>query len=81
MMLTFLVLLFALGSDLKVEEGYVPYGSGREWATILPNARLITVPDAAHQCWVDAPDVVLPAIEEFLSGRWPEKAQKIESRD
>jgi Tol biopolymer transport system component/pimeloyl-ACP methyl ester carboxylesterase len=52
------------------------YGSGREWVSILPNARLLTINGAAHQSWADAPDVVFPAIETFLKGRWPDKAEK-----
>lgn len=51
-----------------------PYGSGREWATALPNARLLTVEGAAHQSWVDAPERVFGAIERFLSGEWPSDA-------
>jgi pimeloyl-ACP methyl ester carboxylesterase len=48
-----------------------PYGGGREWASRLPNGRLLTVPGAAHMVWLDAPDVVYPALERFLSGGWP----------
>jgi pimeloyl-ACP methyl ester carboxylesterase len=54
-----------------------PYAAGREWALTLPNARLITVERAAHQVVTDAPDVVLPAVDEFVSGRWPARAEKI----
>jgi pimeloyl-ACP methyl ester carboxylesterase len=54
-----------------------PYAAGREWALTLPDARLITVPRAAHQVTADAPGVVLPAIDEFASGRWPARAEKI----
>ena len=53
-----------------------PYGSGREWVSILPNARLLTIPRAAHQSWIDAPEMIFPAIEVFLKGGWPDKAQK-----
>jgi proline iminopeptidase len=56
-----------------------PYAAGREWALTLPNARLITVERAAHQVTADAPEVVLPAIETFVAGRWPERAEKIRS--
>jgi len=56
-----------------------PYASGREWALTLPNARLITIERAAHQVAADAPDIVLPAIETFVAGRWPERAEKITS--
>lgn len=53
------------------------YGAGREWATILPNGRLLTVTGAAHQSWADEPKVVLSAVDQFLDGKWPEKAEKI----
>ena len=56
-----------------------PYGGGREWAMLLPNARLITIPGAAHMSWVEAPDVIISSIDIFLSGKWPEKAEKITS--
>lgn len=54
-----------------------PYGAGREWASLLPNARLFTVPGAAHQSFAEAPGLVFEAIEEFLEGRWPKLAQRI----
>ena len=54
-----------------------PYAAGREWVLTLPNARLITVERAAHQVVTDAPEIVLPAIDEFVSGRWPSRAEKI----
>ena len=54
-----------------------PYAAGREWAMTLPGARLLTVEGAAHQVTVDAPEVVLPAIEEFLHGRWPAAAERV----
>lgn len=44
-----------------------PYGAGREWARSLPNARLLTVEGAAHQVWMDRPEV-LGQIREFLEG-------------
>jgi pimeloyl-ACP methyl ester carboxylesterase/ketosteroid isomerase-like protein len=53
-----------------------PYGGGREWAATLPNARLLTIPGAAHEAWIDAPDVVFPAIRQFLRGEWPRGAEK-----
>jgi pimeloyl-ACP methyl ester carboxylesterase len=56
-----------------------PYASGREWALTLPSARLITVEHAGHHVTADAPEVVIPAIETFVAGRWPERAEKITS--
>jgi len=56
-----------------------PYGSGREWASRLPRGRLVTVEGAAHCPWAEAPDVILSAIDEFLNGKWPANARKIDS--
>jgi len=58
-----------------------PYGAGREWALTLPDARLLTVPGAAHNAWVERPDVVLPAVDEFLRGRWPAAAERVTRLD
>jgi proline iminopeptidase len=52
-----------------------PYGSGREWAALLPNARLLTIEGGAHQCFAEYPDRVFPAIEAFLAGGWPKDAE------
>ena len=54
-----------------------PFDWDRFRSLFLPDARLITVPRAAHQVTADAPGVVLPAIDEFASGRWPARAEKI----
>ena len=56
-----------------------PYGGGREWDMLLPDARLITIDGAAHMSWVEFPDVVFPSIDLFLDGQWPEQAQPVTS--
>ncbi len=58
-----------------------PYGGGREWAMLLPNARLVTVENAAHAPWVEAPETVFGSIQAFLDGAWPHAARKVESLD
>jgi proline iminopeptidase len=58
-----------------------PYGGGREWALMLPNARLITVEDAAHVPWIEAPEKVFGSIETFLRGAWPQAAETVTSLD
>lgn len=58
-----------------------PYGGGREWALILPNAQLVTVENAGHAPWVEAPETVFSSITTFLDGTWPAAAQKVESLD
>jgi pimeloyl-ACP methyl ester carboxylesterase len=56
-----------------------PYGGGREWALMLPSARLLSVVDAGHAPWIEAPELVLGAIETFLNGAWPEESRKVAS--
>lgn len=56
-----------------------PYGGGREWDMLLPNARIITIEGAAHMSWVEFPEVVFPSIALFLDGQWPEQAQPVKS--
>jgi pimeloyl-ACP methyl ester carboxylesterase len=55
-----------------------PYGSGVEWDSHLPNARLLTVPGAGHMVWIDKPALVLGAIDQFLNGEWPRDARSVE---
>jgi proline iminopeptidase len=55
------------------------YGAGRDWALRLPDARLVTVENAAHVPWIESPDKVFGAVETFLRGEWPETAEKVES--
>ncbi len=56
-----------------------PYGGGREWALILPNARLLTIDNVAHAPWIEAPEKVLGPIGTFLNGTWPEAAENVEA--
>lgn len=57
------------------------YGGGRDWALRLPDARLVTVDNAAHVPWIEDPAKVLGALETFLNGAWPDTAEKVESLD
>ncbi|HEY7286583.1 MAG TPA: alpha/beta hydrolase [Vicinamibacterales bacterium] len=54
-----------------------PYGGGLDWAASLGNARLLTVENAAHAPWIEAPDLVFGAIETFLEGNWPSSAVEV----
>ena len=58
-----------------------PYGGGCEWAMMLPNARLLSIENAGHAPWVEAPELVFAAIETFLGGTWPDAARKVTSMD
>ena len=52
-----------------------PYGAGRDWAALLPQARLLTVHNASHAPWIEEPTVVFDAVKLFLDGKWPDGAQ------
>lgn len=56
-----------------------PYGGGREWDMLLPNARLITIDGAAHMSWVEFPEIVFPSMDVFLNGQWPEQAEIVKT--
>jgi proline iminopeptidase len=56
---------------------HAPYGGGRDWALMLPEARLITVENAAHLPWIEAPDQVFGSIRTFLDGAWPDAAERV----
>lgn len=43
-----------------------PYGAALDWVRLLRNAHLLTIPNAAHMPWIEAPEQVFGAIREFL---------------
>ena len=60
-----------------IKDRNAPYGAGRDWAAALPDARLLSIEQAAHASWIDAPEVVLGSISEFLDGAWPAAATRV----
>jgi proline iminopeptidase len=58
------------------EEDAIPMKMVSEWVTALPDARILRVAHAAHFPHAEQPDVVFPAIEMFLRGKWPAAAAK-----
>jgi proline iminopeptidase len=53
------------------------YAGGKVWAASLPDARLVTVPGAAHASWLDDPVTVFGAIRHFIRGEWPLGSEKV----
>jgi hypothetical protein len=41
----------------------------------------VTVENAGHAPWIEAPEKVFGAIETFLGGAWPETARSVKSLD
>jgi proline iminopeptidase len=52
-----------------VDEAAIP--AQRAWAAAFPQGRLLLVTGAGKGAHSDRPDLVFPAIEAFLAGRWP----------
>ncbi len=52
-----------------------PYGGGRDWAMRMADARLVTVENAGHAPWIEAPELVFGSIKAFFDGAWPEVAK------
>jgi proline iminopeptidase len=53
----------------------LPLEGAREWAALLPNARLLLLEGIGHFPYVEAPGTFFAAVDAFLRGRWPEAAQ------
>jgi proline iminopeptidase len=51
------------------QEEAIPMDLVAEWTTALPNAKLVEVPHASHFPYVERPELVWPAIEDFLAAR------------
>jgi pimeloyl-ACP methyl ester carboxylesterase len=46
-----------------------PCEAGREWAVLLPNARLLTVDKGGHAPWIEQPGTTLNAVNDFFAAR------------
>jgi pimeloyl-ACP methyl ester carboxylesterase len=73
--------LSVVGSPVLVVHGRhdrsAPYGGARDWAAMLPDARLLTVDRACHAPWIEAPELVYGAVDSFLGGRWPDAVERV----
>lgn len=57
----------------------LPLEGSRTWAAVVPDARLLVIPEAGHLPFVEQPELFFPAVKKFLKGSWPEGAEKIEN--
>jgi pimeloyl-ACP methyl ester carboxylesterase len=53
----------------------IPVASAVEWASALPNARLMVMPGIGHFPYLEAPAAFFAAVERFVGGEWPEEAR------
>jgi proline iminopeptidase len=58
-------------------EDLISVAAAREWATSLPNARLLLLPEVGHFPHLEAPELFFPAVEQFLGGVWPAAAEQV----
>ncbi|GJG86304.1 amino acid amidase [Gemmatimonadetes bacterium T265] len=49
------------------EADAIPLENVREWAAVMPHARLVPVPNAGHFAYAERPDVVWPVVLRFLA--------------
>lgn len=56
----------------------IPMEAAREWAAGLPAARLLVIANSGHFPFVEQPDLFFAASTEFLSGRWPASATRVQ---
>ena len=64
--------LKTLSTPLLVVHGEmetIPMDMVEAWATSMPHATLLRVPNAAHFTYAERPELVWPAVEKFLSGK------------
>lgn len=59
------------------EQDNMPQAGSREWAAVLPDARLLIISGAGHYPQVERPDAFFRAVSQFLSGQWPQEAQSV----
>ena len=57
------------------EKDNIPLAGNIEWVAGQPNARLMVVENSGHFPHMENEQVVLPAIDKFLNGNFPEDAK------
>lgn len=60
-------------------EDPLPLEGAREWAAVLPNARLLLLEGIGHFPYLETPERFFGAVDEFLRGGWPEGARAVDA--
>lgn len=58
----------------------LPAAGGREWAAVVPQARLLLLQGIGHFPYLEAPEPFFTAVDTFLRGSWPPEAQPVGSQ-
>lgn len=56
------------------EDDPIPIEASRAWASSIPDARLLVLPQVGHFPQVESPEALFAAVETFLGGTWPDQA-------
>ncbi|GER89561.1 hypothetical protein KDW_37230 [Dictyobacter vulcani] len=56
-------------------EDLIPPASSKEWAEILPNNRLLIIPEVGHYPWLESPDIFLTAVAGFMKDTEAQKSE------
>jgi proline iminopeptidase len=58
------------------DKDFIPVSAAREWATTMPNARLLVMRRYGHFPYMEAPEPFFAAVDQFLKGGWPDGAER-----
>ena len=59
------------------DEDLIPERAARDTAARAPDARYLEIEASGHWPWLERPDVLIPALDMFLSGTWPDAAEDV----
>ena len=59
--------MFAPSLTIEGEKTQIPLDATESWAQASPDCRLLLVPDAGHMNWIDQPEFVVGASDEFCA--------------
>jgi len=60
-----------------VSDPSCPLEGARVWISLFRDARLLVVPYAGHMPFVEDPDLFYSAVDTFLKGGWPDRAEVV----
>ncbi len=61
-------------------ESRLPLAPAHVWAAKAPDARLLLIKDSGHRTWVDRPEDLLRALDQFFHGAWPATALEVDDQ-
>lgn len=62
-------------------ESRLPLEPARVWAAKAPDARLLLVKGSGHRTWVDGPEDLMTALDQFFHGAWPATALVVDQAE